>query len=154
MFQIIQKDSIFITSSVRISRPLADPATIARHLSAGHLGRLRQRLESDLKTLFAFYRYGILHHAVRLRWGFLDEFFPVEWQEKGDVGLFDLSRSAAGAGRGLEVVKGRAPSFTDPWSRAVRVAVEQDDQFDPPIIFDPATGEAIMPEDIQAARIV
>ena len=40
--------ALLITSSVGISKPLADPAVVSRYVTAGHTGRLRRRLESDL----------------------------------------------------------------------------------------------------------
>jgi len=33
---------------VGISKPLADSAVVSRYVTAGHTGRLRRRLESDL----------------------------------------------------------------------------------------------------------
>ena len=145
---------LLITGTVRVSRPLADPKVVAKYVKEGHLGRLRRRLESDLKTLYAFYRYGTLHRAARLRWGFLDEWVPVEWAEEGDLMLRELLQSAVADGRELEVVTGHAPSFTDPWARARRIRVIGPRRFGPAILLDVATEEEVWAADVQAARLV
>ncbi len=71
---------LLISGSTGISRPLADPGKIAAYLAGDQQTRLRRRLESDVKSLFAFYTYGLLHRHVRLRWGFVDEHLPVDWR--------------------------------------------------------------------------
>lgn len=67
---------LLITSTTGISQPLGDPAKIAAYLASGDFAKLRRRLESDVKALFAFYQYGVSHGSLRLRWGFLDETCP------------------------------------------------------------------------------
>jgi len=144
---------ILITSTTGISRPLGDSAKIAAYLAAGSIAKLRRRIASDAKALHAFYRYGVLHGNVRLRWGFLDEAFPVDWPVSGDRSLYDILKACHQTGTPVDLVWGSAPGWTDPWSRARRlrivslrmgsVAVASDDQQ-----WDLAR------QDIQAARRV
>lgn len=58
----------------------------------GNRPKLERRLESDLKSLAAYYRYGILHGGVRLRWGFLDEMVPVDWSQPGDACAYGIAK--------------------------------------------------------------
>lgn len=58
---------LLISSTTGISRPLGEPARVAQYLAEGETGKLTRRLESDVKALHAFYRYGLLHHSIRLR---------------------------------------------------------------------------------------
>ena len=85
-----------------------------------HHPGLRRRLESDVKALAAFYRYGRLHGDVRLRWGFLDERRPVEWPGSPGDPLHAMVAAASAADAELDVVAGSAPGWADPWSRAMR----------------------------------
>jgi hypothetical protein len=114
---------LLITSTTGISRPLGDPAKIAAYLASGSVTRLKRRIESDVKSLFAFYNYGVLHRCVRLRWGFLDEALPVDWAVPGDAHLYDTLKTCAAEGSAVELVWGSAPGWTDPWSRAHRVRI-------------------------------
>jgi hypothetical protein len=109
-----------ITATVGISRPLYDPAAMRRYLAEDAITQLRRRLESDVKALAAFYRYGRLHGDVRLRWGFLDERRPVEWPGSPGDPLQAMVAAASAADAELDVVAGSAPGWTDPWSRAKR----------------------------------
>ena len=109
---------LLITSSTGISRPLGEPAKVAAYLAEGQEGKLRRRIESDVKSLFAFYNYGVLHGHVRLRWGFLDERLPVDWALPGDMHLHDVLNACRAAGRRVDLVWGSAPGWVDPWSRA------------------------------------
>lgn len=70
---------LLIQGSCGISRPFGDPKKLAAYLRGGDHKKLRRRLEANVKSLFALYEYGRLHGAVRLRWGFLDEFIPAPW---------------------------------------------------------------------------
>jgi hypothetical protein len=79
-----------------------------------------------VKSLYALYEYGRLHGAVRLRWGFLDERIPAPWVHRDERMLHDLKKDALERGETLEVVVGSAPGWSDPWSRARRVRVEQE----------------------------
>jgi hypothetical protein len=114
---------LLITSTTGISRPLGNSAKVAAYLAAGHVGKLRRRIESDVKALFAFYHYGMLQGCVRLRWGFVDEAMPVDWAVPGDVHLYDMLKECHAAGTRVDLVWGSAPGWNDPWSRAHSVKV-------------------------------
>ncbi|MEM9462300.1 MAG: hypothetical protein AAGF11_49565 [Myxococcota bacterium] len=112
---------LLIQGSCGISRPFGDPKKLAAYLRDGDHKKLRRRLEANVKSLFALYEYGRLHGAVRLRWGFLDEFIPAPWVHRDEPTIHDLVRAAQEADIPLEVVVGSAPGWADPWSR-VRLA--------------------------------
>jgi hypothetical protein len=114
---------LLITSTTGISHPLGDPAKIAAYLASGDFAKLRRRLESDVKALFAFYQYGVLHGSLRLRWGFLDETVPVEWAVRGDPSLYETLEALRASHQPAEIVSGSAPGWADPWSRACRVTI-------------------------------
>lgn len=114
---------LLISSTTGISRPLGDPSKIARYLAEGQTGKVARRLESDAKALFAFYQYGVLHNCVRLRWGFLDELYSVEWALPGEVHLGEMLRRAEVSGVPIDLVTGSAPGWAEPWSRARRCHV-------------------------------
>lgn len=114
---------LLITSTTGISHPLGDPAKIAAYLASGDFAKLRRRLESDVKALFAFYRYGVLHRSLRLRWGFLDETVPVEWAVRGELCLYETLEAIRASHQPVEIVSGSAPGWADPWSRAYRVTI-------------------------------
>ena len=114
---------LLITSTTGISRPLGDSAKIAAYLAAGHVGKLRRRIESDVKALFAFYNYGVLQGCVRLRWGFVDEVLPVDWAVPGDDHIYDILKECYAAGTRVDLVSGSAPGWNDPWSRARSVKI-------------------------------
>lgn len=114
---------MLIAASIGISRPLGEPRKIAAYLATNHRTRLVRRLESDVKALHAFYRYGVLHSWVRLRWGFLDEMLPVWWGPRGTEDLEAILTRAASTGTTVELVVGSAPSWENLWSRAQRGVV-------------------------------
>jgi hypothetical protein len=114
---------LLIAGTTGISRALGDPAKVAEYLLRGDTGKLARRLESDAKALFAFYQFGVLHRCVRLRWGFLDDIFPVSWAMPGDPNLHDLLERARQADAPVDLVLRTAPGWNDPWSRARRVKV-------------------------------
>ncbi len=114
---------LLIQGSCGISRPLADEAVLHRYLRDGEESKLIRRLEADAKSLFAYYQYGRLHGAVRLRWGFVDEMLPAPWVHRDEPTLHDLVRRARERGSPLEVVAGNAPGWAEPWSRPRRVYV-------------------------------
>lgn len=121
---------LLISGTTGISRPLGDPARTAAYLASGDDQKLRRRLESDVKSLYAFYRYGVLHGCVRLRWGFLNEILPAEWPQPGEPRAFEILQRAKQSGSTVDIVLGSAPGWKDPWSRAVRVEVDQVDYRD------------------------
>lgn len=97
-----------------------------KYLRNGETTRLRRRLEADAKALHAYYQFGRLHGALRLQWGFLDEWIPAPWRLRGESGLHGMMRRAREAGAELEVVLRSAPGWADPWSRAVRARVVEE----------------------------
>jgi hypothetical protein len=144
---------LLITSSTGASRPLGDPAKTARYLVEGDHGKLERRLASDVKALFAFYRYGVLQRGVRLRWGFLDDGFHVAWELPGEPSLFETLRSAAEKGQSAELVVGNAPGWEEPWSRARRYQVCAVDSRDV-IVVGPEGRVRIPRVEVQAARVL
>jgi hypothetical protein len=118
--------SMLIRGSCGIARPLGEEGKLSAYLRDGETTRLRRRLEADAKSLLALYEYGRLHHAVRLRWGFLDEMIPAPWAHRDEPGLYELMSRAHERGEAMEVVAGSAPGWSDPWSRALRCQVEDD----------------------------
>jgi hypothetical protein len=114
---------LLISGTTGISRPLGNSAKIAEYLAGDQQARLRRRLESDVKSLLAFYNYGLLHRRVRLRWGFLDEDLGVDWAERGDVSLHNILEECRERGTAADIVTGSAPGWDEPWSRAIRVNV-------------------------------
>jgi hypothetical protein len=144
-----QNPKLLITSTTGISQPLGDPAKMATYLAAGDMTKLRRRLESDV---FAFYRYGVLHGCVRLRWGFLDESLPVDWALPGDPQLYELLTAYAASHQPVELVWGSAPGWTDPRSRARRVTVVS---FHPWMLVVEAEAQRwqIPQDEIQAVRL-
>lgn len=142
---------LLITSTTGISRPLGDPAKTAAYLASGDETKLRRRLESDVKALFAFYHYGMHHGSVRLRWGFLDETLGVDWALPGDHKLHETLTECHAANLPLDIVTGSAPGWADPWSRVRRVRILSLDFWS---IWVEADGQQwqIPRCDIQAAR--
>ena len=92
---------LLITSTTGMSHPLGDPAKMAAYLAAGDFAKLARRLESDVKALFAFYQYGVMHHCVRLRWGFLNDTLAVDWAVPGDPSLHEFRMARRTRGRGI-----------------------------------------------------
>jgi hypothetical protein len=144
---------LLISGTTGISRPLGDPAKMAEYLLRGDTGKLARRLESDAKSLFAFYQFGVLHRCVRLRWGFLDDAFSVDWAMSGDPGAYELLERARKADAPVDLVLRTAPGWSDPWSRARRVKVIRIEPWRATI----REGEVEFPIfrlDIQAVRLV
>ena len=96
---------------------------IAHYLAKGEDGRLRRRLESTVKALYAFYNYGVLNRFVRLRWGFLHEILAVDWAHPGDPLLYEILKTANRKNSFVDIVAGGAPGWEDPWSRAMSVQI-------------------------------
>ncbi len=144
---------LLITSSTGMSRPLGEPAKIARYLAEGDHGKLERRLAGDLKALFAFYRYGVLQNQVRLRWGFLDDGYSVDWELPGEVSLFDVMKRAGEAGQTVELVVGNAPGWEEPWARARRYRAVGVD-FRDVVVQGPEGRIRIPREEVQAVRVI
>lgn len=123
-------NEMLISATLGRSRPLGEEGKYRAYLEKGHLGRLRRRLEADVKALWSYYRFGVLNRAVRLRWGFVDEWLPAEWALPGDLDLQALSREAFESGKRLQVVVGSPPGWPDPWERSVYVEVVRQGSYD------------------------
>jgi hypothetical protein len=144
---------LLITGSTGISRPLGDPAKIAQYLAGDQETKLRRRLESDVKSLLAFYNYGLLHRRVRLRWGFLDEDLGVDWAQPGDPSLHGVLEERQASRQEAEIVYGSAPGWSDPWSRFVRVKILSFDFMSVRVESNERTW-TIPRDEIQAIRVV
>ncbi len=57
---------------------------------------------------------------MRLRWGFVDEVFAVDWALPNDERLHPVLRKAMDEALAVDLVTGSAPGWNDPWSRASR----------------------------------
>ncbi|MDP3909578.1 MAG: hypothetical protein Q8Q14_04235 [Gemmatimonadales bacterium] len=144
---------LLISSTTGISRPLGEPVRVAQYLAGGETGKLTRRLESDVKALHAFYRYGLLHHCVRLRWGFLDEMLPVDWALPGEPHLHEILEGAKAVGAPVDLVVGSAPGWADPWSRARRGAILEVEPWQVTVRLDTEVWRFDR-GDIQAVRVV
>ncbi len=144
---------LLITGSTGINRPLGDPAKIAQYLAGDQETRLRRRLESDVKSLLAFYNYGLLHRRVRLRWGFLDEDLGVDWAQPGDPSLHGILEEWQASRQEVEIVYGSAQGWSDPWSRSVRVKILSFDFMSVRVESNERTW-TIRRDEIQAIRVV
>ncbi len=118
--------SLLTQGSCRVSHPFGDEKRLREYLKKDKLTKLRRRLESDAKSLYALYQYGRLHGSVRLSWGLLDEHLPAPWVHRDEVKLYNLKDRAYERGVPLEVVVGSAPGWGDPWSRSQRAYVEKE----------------------------
>jgi len=144
---------LVITSTTRFSRPLANPAKVSEYFEASAAAKLQRRIESDVKSLAALYQYGILHRAVRLRWGFLDEYLFVDWALPGDPHVREVIDELGESRQPVEIVVGTAPGFEDPWSRARLCQLLGRDHHDLSVL-GPDGEETIFIGDIQAIRPV
>ena len=143
---------LLVQGTCGISRPFADPKKLRDYLDRGQETRFRRRLEADAKSLFALYQYGLLHGAVRLRWGFIDERLPVAWKQWEEPGLHSLMEEAHQQRRLLDVVTGSAPGWADPWSRARRCEVEKLNRYSYSLFDEYNVG--VDPREVQIARLV
>jgi hypothetical protein len=121
---------MMITSSTGISKPLGDSIKMHEYYRHGKLAALTKRLESDAKSLFAFYSYGSLHNFIRLRWGFLSEWYVAEWGVPGEPSLYDFMKQKITTGEPIEFVRGTAPGWSEPWSRGKTGVVKAIDHQD------------------------
>ncbi|MGK3964092.1 hypothetical protein WMF38_07915 [Sorangium sp. So ce118] len=145
---------LLIAGTTRIRRPLGEPERAMRYLSEGDHRRLARRIESDVKALHALYRYGVLHGAVRLRWGFVDEMLATDWALPGDVSLRQQLKSAYDKDAVVDLVVGVAPGWADPWWQARRVRIV-DVRFPEVVMTRNERGEKlpVATHEIQAIRL-
>jgi hypothetical protein len=111
-------NTLLVAGSCGISRPFGDRHRMDTYLKNGDRGKLVRRLEADAKSLVALYQYGLLHHFVRLTWGFLDERIPAPWAPRTASCLNTHMATACASGKPLVVVAGHAPNWDAPWKRA------------------------------------
>jgi len=141
------------SSTTGIARPLGTEEKLSDYVAQGAFTKLRRRLESDVKALYAFRQYAVLHGYVRLHWGFLDEFLSLDWAYARPEPLLGELKAAMESRQRVEVVLGSAPAWGDPWSRARSCRVLQILSGQAALAFeDKAYAEAIPFEDIQAMR--
>jgi hypothetical protein len=134
-----------------VGMSLGEPERIARYIQEGDHRHLAARLESDAKSLFAYYLFGRLHGCVRLRWGFLDENLSVDWRLPGEEALYEILEQAETEGREVEVVLGSAPGWNDPWSRAKNGRVTRGGPWDQRVVELP--NRTVSVDEIQSARL-
>ena len=144
---------LLVWGSCGIGRPFGDEERLQSYLAAGKTAKLYRRLEADAKALVTYYEYGRLQHAVRLRWGFLDEMIPAPWAHPDERSLYGLVREAYDRQIELEIVSGSAPGWKDPWARARRCRVVSDGSPYGRRLFDDE-GVPVDDRDIQLARLL
>jgi hypothetical protein len=144
---------LLMRGTIGVSRPLGDPKTLKRYLADGEETKIVRRLESDAKSLFAYYNYGRLHRTVRLRWGFIDETCSVGWALDGEPSVYSLLDHARETDTPVDIVVGRsAPGWADPWSRAKRVYVVAIDAWRVTVRTDDGRELALQRDEIQTVR--
>ncbi len=142
---------LIVSGTCGLSRPFGAKKTMMGYLKENKATKLRRRMESDVKALYALYQYGRLHGCSRLRWGFLDELLNAPWAAVHDGRLNRIGQQAFQVNAPLEVVVGNAPGWEDPWARGQIVTVELDGH-GWPFLLD-HRGNLIDNLDVQAARI-
>lgn len=143
---------LLIRGSCGIPRPFSDPEKLRLYLHTSQTARLGRRLEADLKSLFALYRYGRLHGACRLRWGFVDEMIALPWVHRDEPVFRDLMRAALERGVEMDVVAGRAPAWEDPWARSFRCRVVPG-HYSWELFLVDGNGVAVDERDVQLAKL-
>lgn len=142
-------NEMLIGSTLGRSGPLGEESKYREYLEKGHLGRLGRRLEADVKALWVYYRFGVLHRAVRLRQRSVDDWIPAEWALPGDPGLQTLVREAFENGKFLQVVAGGPAAWPDPWERSTFVEAVQRGPYEyalRPVSGEPAAHGAVIYE--------
>lgn len=104
--------------TVNTSQPLGDPQKLADYWEKSQWTKFFRRLQADLKSLFQYYRYGVEHGYVRLRWGFREETVGVSWNLGMESTVYKLLRAAIAAESCVEVVLGGTPGFEDRFARS------------------------------------
>ncbi|MFP3941554.1 MAG: hypothetical protein ACLF0P_14750 [Thermoanaerobaculia bacterium] len=146
-------NEMLVSGTVGGRRPLGREDQYRGYLEKRHLAGLRRRLERDLEALWAYYRFGVLHREVCLRWGAVEDFIPAGWAHPGDPSLLQMAREARESGRVLEVVPGRPPAWPDPWEGSTLVEVEERGSYD--LLLVPLPGQSARGGDlIFEARVV
>ena len=151
--KLVITTEMLITSSTGISKPLGDSIKMLDYWHNGKQSALAKRLESDAKSLFAFYSYGSLHNSIRLRWGFLSEGYLAEWGVPGEPSLYDFLKQKINTGEPIEFVRGTAPGWSDPWSRGKTAVVKAINHRDVELQINDEY-VAIPREEVQAVRSI
>jgi hypothetical protein len=143
---------LLITSSCGISRPFGDSEKMHEYIKNGQTSKLKARAEANAKSLFWFHHYARLHGHAFLRWGFLQEDVETRFVSWSNRSLRSVIYSAIEQKLALEVVRGSAPGWENPWARAIKVLPVRDREY----FFDLITesGESVPIEQIQLARVV
>ena len=96
----------------------------------------------DAATLYAFYRYGVVHRGVRLKVTGSDALAKVAWSELGDATVHELVAEAKRDGRPIQVALPPFDASKDPWARPYTLTpCEHGLHIDPiPTDFDPPGG--------------
>jgi hypothetical protein len=89
---------------------------------------------------------------VRLRWGFVDEVFGVDWALPDDHRLHEVLRKAMEEGVAIDLVTGSSPGWNDPWSRATRWRLVEVD-FREAIVEQEGVRQRLLLDEIQAVRL-
>ena len=141
-----------IRGSCRIPRGLGDPKKLREHLRRDKQTLLRKRLEKDALALHAYYQYGHLHHAVRVRHGDVDEMLLAPWVDVDEPSLRRMMSRASEDQSLIQVVVGEPPDWSNPWERATycQVIAEGYDYF----LLDLTGLAGIDERDVQLARLV
>ena len=108
----------WLRSSLGLEDPLGDPDRMARLLARGERGPFIEQLERDAKTLFAFYRYGVIQRGVRLLGRGTDERVSVDWSEVGDGSIHGYVAELEKSGGRVEVAFAPVPRFAAPWEHS------------------------------------
>ena len=145
--------AMLVSGTCGVGRGFGDEKRLGRYLRDGQTAKLHRRLEADAKALAAFYQYGRLHGAVRLRWGFLDEMIRAPWLHREETGLYGLKKQAHELEVPLEVVAGSMPGWKDPWARARLCWAVPDDSGWGTLLVD-ERGVLVPDPDVQLARLV
>ena len=145
--------AMLIQGSCGISRPLGTLKQLRAYVANGQRAKLQARLEADAKALYALHEYGRVHGCVRLRWGSLDQMFPVPWHHRDEPTLYHLRREAFDLSIGIVAVVGSAPEWdAEPWSRARRLEVVRGERQHDLMLFD-ELGRYVDDRDVQLARL-
>jgi hypothetical protein len=138
---------LIFSATLGLSRALGKPAKLREYLRTGQEGKLFRRLHADVKALWRLYEYGCLHGHVRLRWGFLDNVYGVDWNVGHLPRLYRIFEEAEKTGQELEVVIGSPPGWEDPWARGIRVRVVKADRYSFEFDMYEFGGRAVFDED-------
>ena len=143
---------LILRGSCGISRFFGDSKKLRDYAQKGRLPQLIRSLEADAKSLYALYQYGKLHRGYLVRWGSIEADLRVPWVHGDESSLWKLMSLAMESGRPLEVIAGAAPSWSDPWGRAISCHVIQGEHEWDLLLVD-ENGFQVEEEDVQLARL-